>query len=201
MHHPHRARRIAAALSAIPLLLLVAVPVLAHEERTVAGYDVEVGFIDEPVYVGDRTGLEFIVHKDDQPVSGLESTVKAEVIKDGPTRPLTLDALEDDPGVYHAVFIPTVAGPYTFHLTGTIEGNAIDEQFTSSPTGFDEVQEAAAGQFPVQFPSTAQLAADVQSAKDASSQVTIALVVGGVGVLLGVIALGVALAGRRRPAA
>jgi hypothetical protein len=201
MDRSNRVRRIAAAIGVVPLLLVTAAPVLAHEQRTVAGYDVEVGFIDEPVYVGDRSGLEFIVHKADKPVQGLESTVKAEVIKDGQTRPLTLEALEDSPGVYHAVFIPTVAGPYTFHLTGTIEGNAIDEQFTSSPTGFDEVQEAAAGQFPVQFPPTAQLASDVTTAKDASSQVTIALVLGGIGVLLGVVALGVALAGRRRPTA
>ena len=195
-----RARRIVALLSALALGALAANTVLAHEEREVAGYTVEVGFLAEPVFVGDRSGLELLVHKGDAGVEGLEKTIKAEVTKDGQTRQLELAAREDDPGAYESVFIPTVAGQYTFHLTGTLEGNAIDESFTSSATGFDEVQESSAGQFPVQFPSEAQLANDVQTAKDASSQVTIALVLGGVGLLVGVVALGVALAGRRRSA-
>lgn len=195
-----RARRVAALISALTLASLAVGTAAAHEEREVAGYTVEVGFISEPVYVGNRSGLELLVHKGDTPVEGLESTVKAEVIKDGQTRQLEIVAREGDPGTYESVFIPTVAGPYTFHLTGTIEGTAINESFTSSANGFDEVQESAAGQFPVQFPSQAQLVADTQAAKDASSQVTIALVLGGVGVLIGVVALGVALAGRRKAA-
>ena len=195
-----RARRFAALITSFALTFLVAGTAAAHEQRTVAGYDVEVGFIDEPVAVGQRSGLEFFVHKGDTPVEGLESTVKAAVIKDGQTRQLDISAREDAPGAYESVFIPTVAGPYTFHLTGTIEGTAIDESFTSSPSGFNEVQESAALQFPVQFPSQAQLVADTAAAKDASSQVTIALVLGGAGLLVGIVALGVALAGRRRPA-
>ncbi len=103
-----------------------------------------------------------------QPVTGLESTIKAEVIKDSQTRQLEISARDEDPGAYESVFIPTVAGPYTFHLTGTIEGNAIDESFTSKPGGFDEIHESAALQWPVQFPSQAQLVADTQSAKDAA---------------------------------
>lgn len=195
-----RTRRIAAVISSLALVILASGSVAAHEQRTIAGYDVEVGFIDEPVFVGERSGLEFFVHKDDTGVTGLESTVKAEVIKDGQTRQLEISAREDDPGAYESVFIPTVAGPYTFHLTGAIEGNVIDESFTSSPGGFNEVAESATLQFPVQFPSQAELVADTKAAKDASAQVPIALVVGGVGLLVSVVALGVALAGRRKPA-
>ena len=195
-----RTRRLAALFTALALVALSAGIASAHEERDVAGYRVEVGFMDEPVYVGDRTGLELIVHKGDAPVEGLESTVKAVVTKDAASRDLVLAPIEDTPGIYHAVFIPTVAGPYTFHLTGTIEGNAIDETFTSSPQGFDEVQESSAGQFPVQFPSQAELVADTQAAKDASSQMTLALALGGAGLLVGIVALGLAVAGRRKPA-
>jgi hypothetical protein len=68
-----RARRIAAILSSLALVALAAGTVSAHEERTVAGYDLEVGLIDEPVAVGERSGLEFFVHKGDAPVTGLES--------------------------------------------------------------------------------------------------------------------------------
>jgi hypothetical protein len=195
-----RTRRIAAVVISFALLALTAGSVAAHEQRTIAGYDVEVGFIDEPVFVGQRSGLEFFVSKDNQPVTGMESTVKAEVIKDGQTRQLPITARDGSPGAYESVFIPTVAGPYTFHLTGTMGGQPIDESFTSSPSGFNEVAESATLQFPIQFPSEAQLVADTQTGKDAAGQVTIALALGGIGLLVGVIALGVALAGRRRPA-
>jgi len=98
------------------------------------------------------------------------------------------------------VFIPTAAGPYTFHLTGTIEGNPIDEKFTSSPTGFNEVQDVSTGQFPNQLPAVADLAAQAQKGSDAAGQVPIALALGGVGLVVGLVALGIALAGRRRAA-
>jgi len=195
-----RRRQVAAIISACALVVLSFGVASAHEERTVGAYDVEVGFIAEPVYVGDRSGIEFIVSKGGNPVEGLESTVKAEVIKDGQTRELPLAAVEAEPGTYRSVFIPTVAGPYTFHLTGAIEGATIDQSFTSSPGGFDEVQEVSAGQFPIQFPSQAQVVADTRAAKDASSQLTLALALGGAGLVTGLLALGVALAGRRKPA-
>ena len=66
-------------------------------------------------------------------------------------RDLPLNARWGEAGAYESVFIPTVAGPYTFHLTGTIDGTPVDESFTSSPEGFNEVQEATAVQFPVQL--------------------------------------------------
>ena len=55
----------------------------------------------------------------------------------------------------------------------------MDESFTSSPTGFSEVQEVAAGQFPVQFPSQAELVDLAKKGSDAAGQVTIALALGG----------------------
>jgi hypothetical protein len=193
-------RRAAALVAAAALLLLSTGVASAHEERTVAGYDVEVGFIDEPVFIGERSGLEFFVHKDDKAITGLDQTLKAEVIYQGQKRDLPITARDGVDGAYESVFIPTAAGPYTFHIFGTIEGAAVDESFTSSPTGFDEVQDTAGGQFPVQFPSEADLVANAQAGKDAASQVTVALGVGIAGVVIGLVGLGVALAGRRRPA-
>jgi hypothetical protein len=195
-----RAARIAGALLiALALASLAAVPALAHEQRTVDGYELEVGFLNEPVYVGDKSGLDLRVSKDGQPVTGLESTVKAEVIYGSQSEPLTVSPTETD-GAYEGVFIPTAAGPYTFHLTGTIEGNPIDEKFTSSPTGFNEVQDVSTGQFPNQLPAVADLAAQAQKGSDAAGQVPIALALGGVGLVVGLVALGIALAGRRRAA-
>jgi hypothetical protein len=192
-------RPLVAVFSAALLTGLVAAPAFAHEERDIHGYAFEVGLIDEPVYVGQKSGLEFFVNRDDQPVNGLEKTLKATVSSGGATRDLPVSARFGTDGAYQSVFIPTAAGKYTFRITGTLpDGSQMDESFTSSPGGFAEVQELASGQFPVQFPSQAQLVANAQKGADASGQTTIALALGAVGVLLGLAALGVAVAGRSR---
>jgi hypothetical protein len=183
------------------LLVLFVTPALAHEEREVAGYTVEVGLIGEPVYVGQESGLELFVTKGETPTEGLESTLKAEVIYGDNKRDLPITATFGEKGAYESVFIPTAAGKYTFHIFGTIEGNPVDESFTSSPDGFNEVQEATSGQFPVTLPTAAELSAEARKGADAASQVTIALVLGGAGLIVGLLGLGVALASRRGPAA
>ena len=190
----------AATIAASVLTMSTVLPVLAHEERTVGAYDLEVGLIDEPVYVGDRSGLEIHVTKDEKAVEGLDTTLKAQVIFGTQTRDLTLSAREDDPGWYESVFVPTAAGKYTFHLTGTIAGQTIDESFTSSPTGFDEVEEAAVGQFPNVLPTTTEVSVNANKGADASGQLPLAIGLGAAGAVLGLVALAVSLAGRRRPA-
>jgi hypothetical protein len=190
---------VACAAAAVGVLIAV-MPALAHEQRQVAGYAFEVGFINEPVYVGQRSGLELLVTKADQPVEGLEKTLKAEVVYQDKQMDLPLLAREGQPGAYESIFIPTAAGPYTFHIFGTVEGRSVDERFTSSPSGFNEVQEAASGQFPIQFPTQAELADGAKKGSEAAGQVMIALGLGAGGLVVGLAALGVALAARRRPA-
>jgi hypothetical protein len=201
---PRRPRRLglgfAATVAASILTMSAVSPVFAHEERTVGDYDLEVGFIAEPVYVGERSGLEIQVTMEDKPVEGLETTLKAQVAFGSQQRDLTLAAREEDPGWYESVFIPTAAGKYTFHLTGTIEGKAIEQSFTSSPTGFNEVREAATGQFPNILPTTSEVAVDAQKGADAAGQLLLAIGLGAAGAVLGLVALAVSLAGRRRPA-
>jgi hypothetical protein len=187
-----------AAVLALFAAALVPGLAVAHEEREVAGYQLVVGFIDEPVFVGQKSGLEFFVSRDDQPVAGLDETLQAEVIKDDQRRELPLSPRFGEEGAYQSYFFPTVAGPYTFHLFGSIEGNEIDESFTSSPDGFSEVEEVAAGQFPLELPSTAELAQDARSGASAASQVPIAMGLGAAGLVAGLLALGLALARRSR---
>jgi hypothetical protein len=193
-------RPMLAVASALALSVLVAAPAMAHEARDVHGYAFEVGLIDEPVFVGQKSGLEIFVNKDDQPVEGLEKTLKATVVQGTASpRDLPLKATFGEKGAYSSVFIPTAAGKYTFHITGTLpDGSTMDETFTSSPTGFNEVQDVAAGQYPVQFPTQAELVAKSQKGADASGQTTIALALGALGVLLGLAALGVSVASRSR---
>jgi hypothetical protein len=194
------ARRLAAVAAASFFVVLATGVASAHEVRTVSGYQVVVGLIDEPVYVGQKSGLEFFVTRAERPIEGLEATLQAEVTKDGQTRKLPISARFGEAGAYQSVFFPTSAGAYTFHIFGMIEGVQIDETFTSSPDGFHEVQEVSGGQFPVQFPAQAELVADAEAGAQASSQVTIAIALGAAGLLAGLVGIGLALAARRRTA-
>jgi hypothetical protein len=190
----HRIGR--AAVLAAAVLALSAGAALAHEEREIGDYSFEVGFIDEPVFTGQKSGLEFFVMNGDEPVEGLEATLEAEVRFGSQTRDLEISPRFGEPGAYESVFFPTAAGPYTFRIYGDLEGTAIDESFTSSPDGFGEVEELAGGQFPVQFPSTGDVVADAQAGANAATQATIALVLAVIGMLAALVALGLTVARR-----
>lgn len=195
-----RIRRTLSVLAAALVLVLLATPVSAHEQRTVGDYDLVVGLIGEPVFTGQKSGLEFSVSSGDTPIEGLEATLEAEVIYQGQSRSLTISPRFGQPGWYQSVFFPTAAGPYTFHIFGTIEDTAIDETFTSSPDGFSEVEDQAGGQFPVQIAAPADVARDAEAGAAASGMATLGVVLGGAGLLVGLIALGISFAGRRRAA-
>ena len=171
---------------------------LAHEVREVGDYTFVVGFLDEPVYNGQKSGLDLRVSRGEEPVEGLEETLTAEVTFGDDTRALEISAAFGEPGAYRSVFFPTAAGPYTFHVSGEIEGTPIDEEFTSGPDTFSEVQDVTGGQFPVQFPATGDIVRDAEAGAAAATTATIALVLGGAGLLAGLAALGLTLARGRR---
>jgi hypothetical protein len=204
MYQTFRARLAVALAAAVAILTMTAGSVLGHEERQVGPYTLVVGLIDEPVFVGQKSGLELFVGlgegEEGAPVEGLESTLQAEAIQGDVTRQLTLSPRFGAPGWYQSFFFPTRAGAYTFHIIGTIEGEAIDESFTSSPDGFSEVEEVSAAQFPVQLPATAELVDQARRGADAAGLMTVALGLGAVGAVAGLAALGLALGGRRRTA-
>jgi hypothetical protein len=61
------------------------------------------------------------------------------------------------PGDYEAPVMPTTPGDYTFHLTGSIHGQAIDETATSSDSTFNSAIEATDIQFPNKLPSLTEI--------------------------------------------
>lgn len=188
----------AAAIAVALLCAAIPAPAMAHEDREVGEFLLVVGFIDEPVFVGSKSGLEFFVSREEEPIEGLEASLRAEVIYQGQTRELTISPRFGEPGAYESVFFPTAAGAYTFRLYGDVDGTEIDESFTSGPEGFNEVQEASSAQFPVQFPAQAELAATAASGGGAATMALMALIVAGVAAVLGLVALGMALGARRR---
>lgn len=186
-----------AVLGALIVTLLATTAVLGHETREVGEYTLVVGFLDEPVYSGEKSGLDLRVSRGEDPVEGLEHTLEAEVTFGASTRELALTPAFGEPGAYRSVFFPTAAGPYTFRIFGEIDGEAVDESFTSGADTFSEVQDVVGGQFPVVYPAMGDLARDAEAGAGAATTATIALVVGAAGLLAGLVALGVALARRR----
>ena len=186
-----------AAVLAVALVALTVGGVLAHEVREVGEYTFVVGFIDEPVFTGQKSGLEFFVSRaEEEPVEGLEETLEAQVTFDDETRDLEFSPRFGEPGAYESVFFPTAAGPYTFRILGEVDGEPIDESFTAGPDTFGEVEEQSGGQFPVQFPAAADVVRDAEAGAAAATQATIALVLAIAGLLAGLVALGVTLARR-----
>ena len=190
-------RILRSAALATAILALTATAALAHEQREVGEYTFTVGMLEEPVFAGQKSGLDLRVARGEEPVAGLEETLRAEVSFGGETRQLEISPLFGQAGAYRSVFFPTAAGPYTFHITGDLDGEAIDETFTAGPDTFGEVEELSGGQFPVQFPSTADLVRDAEAGAGASTTATIALVLGVAGLLAGLVAIGLTLARRR----
>lgn len=189
--------RLAAALSIAFTFVLGTGLVVAHESREIGDISMVVGFLDEPVFVGQKSGLDLRVEVGGEPAEGLEETLNAEVIFGDETRPLEISPSFGEPGAYRSIFFPTAAGPYTFHITGEIDGEAVDESFTAGPDTFGEVQDTAGGQFPVTYPATGDIARDAEAGAGAATTATIALVLGAAGLLAGVAALGITVARRR----
>lgn len=82
---------------------------------------------------------------------------------DVPIEPNFLVGVFGEPGDYRGYLTPTQPGDYTFHFEGTINGQAIDEEFTSGEETFSVVANPADIQFPVKEPSNAELDAKIEA--------------------------------------
>ena len=192
--------RIAVLTAIIAGLAMMAGPVtaLAHVSIDVGDgqYVMEVGFRDEPAFLGQPNAIFVKVEAygtgGTQPVDGLASTLEAEVVKDGQT--LNLALLPRDDGVYEAPFVPTATGDYTFRISGMIEGAAVDESVTSSPSTFNSVEPMTAIQFPAQWPDPGALQAETAAARGEAAMARTFAFIGIAAGVLGLILAAVALA-------
>ncbi len=119
--------------AAVLLAVLLPLTAAAHEHREVAGgqYELTVGFLDEPAFVGEKNGLSLRVVRPaaaggaptagaatedaGTPVEGLIGTLQAEVMFGDQRMPLPLLPAFGDPGHYTSYFFPSTPGGYTFH--------------------------------------------------------------------------------------
>src|SRR5690348_7856271 len=120
----------------IASLLLTSGTAYAHERRMVGPYQFVVGWLNEPAYVGQLNSLDLRITDTRQnpaaPVTGLEKTFTADVSAGGLAPfPLTVSARFGSAGAYNGWVMPTVVGQYTFHITGKIDTQNVDEKFQS----------------------------------------------------------------------
>jgi hypothetical protein len=212
-------KRISLAIAlavALPTLFvaLSAAPASAHELKKDGAYDLLVGFGVEPAYLGQPNFVQIFVH--DLHGNAIQNidTLKVTVEAQGKSMNLAVEpSFDPDSGLgtkgeYDADFFPTALGKYTFHLTGTIKGQKIDESFTSGPDTFSEVEDPVTVQFPNKVPTleavstrlvqesqrTSQQVDAAQASADsaASSAKTIAwvgVIVGALGLITAIVAL------------
>jgi hypothetical protein len=108
----------------------------AHTVDSVGEYRLEIGWMNEPVVSGETNGIELYVShlvpnmpleeqefKDG--ITGLEKTLKIELVFQGKKIILPLDSDHNIPGKYHAFVNPTVSGYYQANLLGKIKDTTV----------------------------------------------------------------------------
>jgi hypothetical protein len=214
-----RVRAKLAATGGLALAALILVPGVAsaHEDRQVRDLGFVVGFGTEPAYAGQPNSVQLILSHAGEPVTDLGDTVSVQVSFGDKSVDLPLEPFFEigefgTPGDYRAWFVPTQPGAYTFRFTGEIDGEEVDESFTSGPRTFGEVQDIAAAEFPgVEAPTTTELADRIEreaartqdavaaaagaasradeAAKSARIVGVVGIAVGGIGIVLGAVSL------------
>ena len=157
--------------AALILALAISSTASAHVVKQFGTYSVAMGWLHEPTYVDAENAVQVIV-KDaaGAPVNDLQPGDLTVVVSTAgqQTAALPLQPSFDPdtglgtPGEYTASLIPTEVGDYTFHLTGSIHGQAVDETATSSDQTFNSVMSGTDVQFPVKLPAPGDLSTLIQ---------------------------------------
>jgi hypothetical protein len=205
----HRAASLAlVAVLATTILVGVAGPASAHERREVGQQVFVVGFGEEPAYAGQPNSVQLqLSDLKERPVTDLGDSLSVEVVFGDQRTKLSLEprfvvGVFGEPGDYRAYFVPSRPGRFTFHFSGTVKGQQVDETFTSGPKTFDDVQDPVEQMFPVKDPTTGQLAErldrEVARLERSNDNDGVARGLGIAGVAVGLVAVVVALVALRR---
>jgi hypothetical protein len=143
-----------AAFLGATLILSMGANAFAHERQlfTIGGKPtlLVVGSTNEPVYVGDKSGVDFFAYTPDpkdplndgangtKPITGLDKTLKVEVSAGPKNKTLDFDPDDDNPAHYTATFFPGAQTTYTYTLTGTINNTPIHLSYTCVPGAGDD---------------------------------------------------------------
>jgi hypothetical protein len=138
----------------------------AHETKSADQYRLTIGWGDEPAFAGYRNSIDLdVADGSGKPVSDLGGgSLSVEVVFADARRTLPLLPGGGPPGRFRAFLVPTRAGSYTFRVTGTVRGRAIDLTSACSESTFHCVEDAGELQFPVKDASAGQLSESVSRA-------------------------------------
>lgn len=156
-----------AAIASFLAALALAPAAVAHSGTEVGEYLVEVGWLNEPAFVGQPNAVQVTIvhHADEKPITDLGPDDLKVVVstsdQDSPS--LSFDAAFDAVegtgplGEYDATIVPTAPGDYTFHITGSIHGTAVDMSVTSGDETFDAVEGSSELEFPAKLPNLTEV--------------------------------------------
>jgi hypothetical protein len=157
-----------AAVLAGSVLAALAPGAAAHSGIQVGEYLLAIGWRTEPAFVGQPNAVQVAIahHADDSPVTDLAADALAVVVSTAgvASPPLALEPAFDAAegtgalGEYGAALVPTAPGDYTFHITGSIHGTAVDVTLASGADTFDPVVGSGDLEFPDRLPSLDEVA-------------------------------------------
>jgi hypothetical protein len=145
-------------VAAVAIALFTTAPqASAHERDTFKigdkYYVFTVGSLNEPFVVDNTSGVDLRVSQLAGPpsaggakqngtaVTGLEQTLKVDLIAGDKKETLSFDPSDEAPGAYAANFIPTVQTTYSYRIFGTINNTPVDLTFTCVPGEVSETAE------------------------------------------------------------
>jgi hypothetical protein len=182
----------AAPLLVVAAVLLSVPSALAHGERTVAGVDWSVGWANEPPFAGQPNAIEITLERDGEPITGAEQDLQVTLTKGAETStPVDPGAAPGSPGTYYAEVIPGEAGEYSITVTGTVDGEDVEETFEGANDGIENVRAAGLASFPEQADGTD----DDEGDDDGDDMLPTYLAV--IALIVSLIALAMSLRGRR----
>ena len=156
---PEHRQRYALLALGIAIVWSLSAAVSAHDRQVAGPYRLIIGWGDEPAFTGLKNAVEIDVSDAaGAPVTDLEGSLAVEVSFGDERTSLALARSPQQPGKFRAWLAPTRPGTYSFHITGRIKGQTIDNSSTCSATTFACVTDVSDLQFPAKDPSTAQLA-------------------------------------------
>jgi len=131
----------------------------AREKITAGALQLTVGWGEEPASAGSRNSINVdVADASGAPLADPGARLSVEVSFG--ERRVTLPLLPADrqPGRFRAGIVPTRAGTYAFHVTGSFKTDSIDITSACSEKTFPCVTDPADMQFPEKDSSPAQLA-------------------------------------------
>jgi hypothetical protein len=166
----------------------------AHERRNVGAFSFVVGWLNEPALINQPNAVDLRVSRaaDASAVTGLEQTLKLEVKSGEKSVDVALRPRFNVPGGYDGRMQPTALGVYSFTISGTIEGQQVNETFTAGNDTFGLIEEPNV--FPNKLPTNQELeerlvVLEADTGGDESSDS--GMIFGIVGIIVGAVGLAV----------